>query len=95
MYIIDLKYVKEIEEIEKNLQEHRVFLDRYYQTGVFLMSGRKEPRTGGIILAKAPDKETIERIITEDPFYKAGVVQYTITEFIPTKTASDLVNYQE
>ncbi len=95
MYIIDLKYVKEFEEIEKNLQEYRIFLDRYYQKGVFLMSGRKELRTGGIILAKAPDKETIERIITEAPFYKAGVAQYTITEFIPTKTASDLVNYQE
>lgn len=47
------------------------------------MSGRKQPRTGGVILMKASGREQVEKLITEDPFHREGVAKYTITEFIP------------
>ena len=73
MFIVSLNYKKEISEVEKYLKEHVDFLDKYYLLGKFICSGRKNPRTGGIIL------------VNEDPFYKNEIAEYEFIEFIPTK----------
>ncbi|ATN06253.1 GTP cyclohydrolase [Chryseobacterium indologenes] len=85
MFIISLTYKSSIENIEKLIPEHNIFLHKHYDSGQFIASGRKEPRTGGIIIAKAASKKEIEQIITEDPFYIHEVADYAITEFIPSK----------
>ena len=95
MYILSLHYIKPLSDIEQHLPAHIAYLDRYYAAGKFLMSGRKEPRTGGIIVARAGSRAEIERIIGEDPFHQAGIADYEITEFIPAKTAPDLAQYAE
>jgi len=87
MFIISLKYEKLIKSIERHLEEHIVFLEKYYAINKFICSGRQEPRTGGIILCNAKDKEEVNRIIKEDPFYINQVAKYEIIEFIPSKYA--------
>ncbi|CAM5619028.1 YciI family protein OS=Streptomyces tendae OX=1932 GN=GUR47_02460 PE=3 SV=1 [Streptomyces tendae] len=62
---------------------------------MFLASGRKEPREGGVIIAVAGDRARIEEITAGDPFVKAGVCAYRVTEFIATKTAPALERYRE
>lgn len=74
-----------IEAIEKHLPEHIAFLDKYYALDKFICSGRKNPRTGGIILANNLSKGDLDLIICEDPFCKYGIADYEIIEFIPTK----------
>lgn len=61
--------------------DHMKFLRKYYKSNVFIASGRKVPRTGGIILALANAIEEIEEIIKEDPFYKYKLAEFTVTEF--------------
>ena len=95
MFIISLTYTAELAQIEQHLAAHRQFLDRYYQAGVFLFSGRKEPRTGGVIIMRADSRAQAEAVIAEDPFYQAKLAEYQITQFIPTKTAADLAAYRE
>ena len=95
MFIVSLEYIKDLAAVETYLAEHIAYLERYYQAGVFVMSGRKQPRTGGVILMKASDREQVEKLIAEDPFHREGVAKYTITEFIPTKVAEGLENYLE
>ena len=95
MFIVSLEYMKDLSEVETYLPEHIAYLERYYQEGVFVMSGRKQPRTGGVILMKASCREQVEKLIAEDPFHREGVAKYTITEFIPTKVAEGLENYLE
>ncbi len=95
MFIIALTYIRPIADIEANLQAHRQFLDKYYAAGTFLLSGRKEPRNGGIIIAKAGSLAEVQKIVQEDPFHQANVAEYEITEFLPSKTAADLVQYRE
>jgi len=90
MFIVLLQYIKPIEEIDRLIPEHRRFLDRHYGNGTFLLSGRQEPRTGGVILAKADSKTTLQRLLEEDPFFIAGVATYQIVEFIPTMVADNL-----
>jgi len=85
MVIISLTYKKPIEEVEKYIKEHISFLEKYYAQNKFVLSGRKDPRTGGIILANNVTAIVVSEIIKEDPFYKYQIADYEITEFIPTK----------
>lgn len=55
------------------------------QDSLLHQEGRKEPRTGGIIIANAESKSEIEQIIREDPFYIHQIADYEITCFIPSK----------
>lgn len=90
MFIVILTYKRPVEEIEKNLAEHIRFLDRYYENKKFLISGRRNPRIGGIILVNSDSLEEVNRIISEDPFHVNNLADYEIIEFIPTKFISQL-----
>ncbi|WP_421902454.1 YciI family protein [Maridesulfovibrio sp.] len=87
MYILNLRYIKPLENIDALLEEHIKFLEKYYAEGIFFASGRKVPRTGGVILAKNIDLEELEKAINEDPFKREGVAEYEIIQFIPTMMA--------
>ncbi len=56
MFIVNLTYIKPLVEVEKFLEKHIDFLNQYYTKGLFIASGRKNPRTGGIILMRAKIK---------------------------------------
>ena len=90
MFVISITYTKPASEIDALLTAHKKFLNQQYAEGVFLMSGRKVPRTGGIILADCADRAEMEAIIELDPFYTAGVAEYDIIEFVPSMTAEAL-----
>lgn len=90
MFIINLTYKTELENIDKYLTEHVDFLNEQYEQGIFLASGRKVPRTGGIILAKIDSKSELMKIIEKDPFKINELADYELTEFIPSKTCDDL-----
>jgi uncharacterized protein YciI len=90
MFIIDLKYIAPLEELDAHMTEHVKFLKKYYKQNVFVASGRKLPRTGGIILALAESKEAVEAIIHEDPFYIHRLAEFSITEFRTSQYHPDL-----
>jgi uncharacterized protein YciI len=90
MFIIDLHYIVPLEQLDEHMAEHVKYLEKYYKADVFIVSGRKVPRTGGIILAQADSKEILEKIIADDPFYKHKLAEFTITEFLASKSHPDL-----
>lgn len=51
MVIVELTYKKPISEVERYLDDHKLFLNKNYQDKNFLASGAKAPRIGGIILS--------------------------------------------
>ena len=90
MFIINLTYKVALGQVEQHLEAHIDFLNSQYQIGTFLASGRKVPRDGGIILARAESKEAIEAVVQQDPFVSLGIAAYTIVEFEPSKTSKEL-----
>jgi uncharacterized protein YciI len=88
MFVIVLTYVKPLEEVERLLDDHNVYLDRNYQAGRFIASGRQEPRTGGVILARAASAAEIHATVAEDPFVRAGIANPEIIEFVPSRHAA-------
>ncbi|WP_374776726.1 YciI family protein [Streptomyces sp. NBC_01310] len=95
MFVMELTYTAPVEDVEDEMDAHISWLDGYYASGVFLASGRKVPRDGGVILAGGVSRAEVERIAAEDPFTVAGVCSYRITEFIATKTSADLSTVRE
>ncbi|PXX41759.1 MULTISPECIES: YciI family protein [Aquitalea] len=89
MFIVALSYIAPLEEIDARLAQHVLWLKQCYADGLFLASGRKEPRTGGIILARG-DRHALQQRLAQDPFALAGLARYDITEFHPSMTAPGL-----
>jgi len=90
MFVIELSYKVDLEEIDAHMAAHVRFLKKYYATGNFLVSGRKIPRDGGIILAVAKRRQDIEAIIKEDPFYEHRLADFRIIEFRASQRANDI-----
>ena len=90
MFIINQNYIVPLEQLDAHMTDHVKFLKKYYKENIFLASGRKVPRTGGIILALAKSKEEVERIIKEDPFYKHKLAEFSIVEFLTSQVHPEL-----
>lgn len=90
MFVLELVYTAPLARIDELIPEHVGWLDQHYAAGLFLASGRKEPRDGGVILAAGVDRARIEAVAATDPFVLAGACSYRITEFVATKTAPEL-----
>lgn len=68
-------------EVDEAIEEHRAFLRKYVERGVFLYAGAKQPRTGGIIVAADMERSRLEEILAEAPFLRRGSATCTVTEF--------------
>ena len=90
MFVIELIYKSDLKDIDAHMTAHVRFLKKYYASGHFLVSGRKIPRDGGIILAVGESREEIEAIIKEDPFHKHRLAEFRIIEFRASQRADDI-----
>lgn len=90
LFLILLDYLLPLSEVDLHMNEHRAFLTHHYAAGHFLLSGRKEPRTGGIIFARADALEEVAQWISDDPFRKAGVASYEIIVWEATMAAKGM-----
>ena len=90
MFVIELIYKSPLAEIDANMAAHMVFLKKYYAAGNFLVSGRKIPRDGGIIIAVGTSVRQIEAIVREDPFVQRGLADFRIIQFRVSQKADDI-----
>jgi uncharacterized protein YciI len=95
MFVVNLHYIAPMEEVDKSLTEHVAFLNDNYAKGIFVASGRKVPRTGGVILARNVSRNELEAILDQDPFKARNLATYDITEFIATMTSPELAAIRE
>ena len=90
MFVIELSYKVDLSEIDAHMAAHVRYLKKYYASGNFLVSGRKIPRDGGIILAVGTSRQDIEAIAREDPFYEHGLADFRVIEFRASQRAKDI-----
>jgi uncharacterized protein YciI len=87
MFLVTLTYRADLAEIDAALADHIAWLDQQYADKVFIASGRRVPRIGGVILAWNVSPQELEHRLATDPFHRRGLADYTVTEFIPSRTA--------
>ncbi|MBX3162822.1 MAG: hypothetical protein KF773_43070 [Deltaproteobacteria bacterium] len=90
MFVIELIYKVDLAQIDAAMKPHMAYLKAHYDAGTFLVSGRKVPRDGGIILAAGDDAAAIEAIVRADPFVARGLADYRIIQFRASQRAPDL-----
>jgi uncharacterized protein YciI len=95
MFVIELTYKATLAAIDAHMAAHVRFLKKYYAAGNFVVSGRKIPRDGGIIVAVAASRREIEAIIEEDPFHTRGLADFRIIEFRASQRADDIEKRME
>jgi len=87
MFIVTLTYLKPVDEIDALMDGHVAWLKRHYEAGLFIASGRRVPRTGGVILARSGDEAALRAALAADPFALHGAASFEVVEFSPTMTA--------
>jgi uncharacterized protein YciI len=87
MFVVLLSYIRPIEEVDALMREHVAWLNEHYDAGRFVVSGRRVPRSGGVIVARGDDRDEIERIVASDPFVSAGVATSEVIHFRASQTA--------
>ena len=90
MFIIELTYTADLARIDASMRAHMQFINAHYASGHFVVSGRKIPRDGGIILAAGKTRQQIEALILEDPFHKHGLADFRVIEFRASQRADDM-----
>ena len=90
MFVIELVYKADLARIDAHMPAHMKFLKKYYASGHFVVSGRKIPREGGIILAVGGSRDEIEAIANEDPFVSKGLAECRVIEFRASQRADDM-----
>jgi len=90
MFVIELIYKADLSAIDAHMAAHVAFLKKYYAAGQFLVSGRKVPRDGGIIIATGKSRAQIQAIVEEDPFCSHGLAEFRIIEFRASQRAEDM-----
>ena len=89
MFILSLTYLKGNDEADKHMKPHMVWVKEGYARGWFLASGRKVPRTGGVIFARGGRAE-LEAYVAADPFTIHGVAAYEVQEIALTTVTDGL-----
>lgn len=87
MYIVSLTYNRPMEDVDAELAAHIAWLDKYFDDGTFIAAGRKDPRTGGVILVRDIDRAQLDDILSEDAFQK--VADYEVTKVNMTRGSAD------
>ncbi len=90
MFILELTYKADLAEIDAAMKEHMAFVRTHYAAGTFVVSGRKVPRDGGIIVAVGADRSAIEAIANDDPFVQKGLADVRIIEFRASQHAKNI-----
>ena len=90
MFVIELLYKVPLTEIDAHMSSHVAFLKRHYAAGHFLVSGRKIPRDGGIILAVGGAAARSRRSSRRIPSSRGGLADVRIVEFRDSQRAADI-----
>lgn len=90
LFAVLMNYVKPLADVDAVRAEHTAHLERLAAEGTVLAWARREPPVGGLLVMAAPDQETLERVLEEDPYVKAGVARPEIVTFRPANVRLNL-----
>jgi uncharacterized protein YciI len=87
--LIIVEYGPSIEAIDAQLKDHVAWLEEGFAEGVFLVAGRQDPRTGGVIVTRGRKAEA-EALAATDPFITSGVATARVIQFNASFAAPEI-----
>lgn len=95
MYIVLLKYIKPLDIVDLALPDHVDWLNKQYEAGCFLASGKMVPREGGVIIVRPMPRGKLDALLAGDPFVAQKLATYEVVEFRATRTSPELAKLNE
>lgn len=90
MFIITLRFSDNKANAGQHGNGHKLWIEKGYADGVFLLTGGIKPQAGGVIIAQGESRAAIEARVNEDPFVVEKVVEAEILEVDPLQTDARL-----
>jgi uncharacterized protein YciI len=87
-FLLISRYTAPPERIQALVPAPREFLQERLASGLFVVSGRRVPWTGGVIVARGTRAE-VEAAVAADPVTREGVAETELVEFEPLWGATD------
>jgi len=81
-FLLISRYTAPIERIQELIPAHREYLQEQVARGLIVVSGRRVPWDGGVIIARGTRTE-IDAAVAADPFTVEGAAETEIVEFEP------------
>jgi uncharacterized protein YciI len=94
VFVVNLTYIKPLADVDAHLEEHMRFLKTQFERGVFIASGRKVPRDGGVILARCDSRDVLWKVLEQDPFYRTGIARFDVIEFVASTVQQGFENLE-
>lgn len=84
-FLVFIHYKVPVEQLGETVKQHRDFLQTGYDRGWLLMSGPRNPKTGGIVVARAPSQADLVDFFKDDPYKILELADHEFMEFDPVK----------
>ena len=83
MFIVLLRFSANKNKAGQLMEDHKAWLRRGFEDGVFLLAGSLEPEGGGGILAYNTSLAALQERVNKDPFVIENVVKADLFELDP------------
>lgn len=85
MFVVLLRFSNNKAQASKLMDGHKLWINRGFDDGVFVLVGSIQPSQGGGLLAHNTTRSELEARVNEDPFVVSDVVTAEIVEIAPSR----------
>ena len=89
--VVILTYVADLAAIDAAMADHVAWLADGYRHDLIVASGRRAPRTGGVIVMRG-DKPAVDDLVATDPFVVRGLATAEVIAFVTSMAAPALAD---
>lgn len=82
-------------ELDGAWVDHYDWVTQHYDAGDFVATGHQQPRTGGVIIARAMARGRLEAILATDPFELRKLARHEVIEFEALRTVPEMAKYAD
>jgi uncharacterized protein YciI len=90
MYLLNVSYSQTPANVAPHIPGHSAWVKQHVNDGTFLFAGPKKSGLGGVILVKSIPRPELRKLLSEDSYVQAGVVDYQVVDFDCKLTGPDL-----
>jgi len=89
--VVTLTYVADLTAIDAAMADHVAWLTTGYDNGLIIASGRRTPRTGGVIIMRG-ERDAVDAVVATDPFVAGKLATADVVAFTASMAAPALAD---
>lgn len=90
MFLLLITYTQPLPAVERVLEAHRQYLREAPLAREIVMTGRRRPATGGLVLLRTDDRAAVDAFVQQDPYSLEKVARFEVIEFDVAQVAAGL-----